>query len=344
MVSVDYLIRGICMPTYTGIDSEAFRHPLDQQAEQALRSLPGFDLLARKFVEFMAERPQYVYHMGNSIQAGPRQYSTVYGIFREVVRDLDVRPEPTVFVSQAPWVNASALGEEHPYIILNSGLLDLLNEAELRAVIAHELGHLKCGHTTLSQMASWALQAINILGNATFGFSQLLTTGLILAFFEWSRKAELSADRAALLVMDDTTPVMNLMMKLSGGSSRYGHEISLEEFIRQSQKYQELDQDGLNQVYKFLLYNNVAQGWFVSHPFTVERLHHVQQWFNSEEYRQIRLGNYPRSVKTAYDVASQTPQTPPPPTPPANEVEQLRQQLEQLQAEIERIKSQTQDE
>lgn len=36
------------MPTYTGISSEAFRHPLDRQAEQTLRSLPGFDLIARK--------------------------------------------------------------------------------------------------------------------------------------------------------------------------------------------------------------------------------------------------------------------------------------------------------
>jgi len=45
------------MPTYTGISSEAFRHPLDQQAEQALRSFTRFDLIASKFVEFVYERP-----------------------------------------------------------------------------------------------------------------------------------------------------------------------------------------------------------------------------------------------------------------------------------------------
>jgi hypothetical protein len=56
------------MATYKGISSEAFRHPLDSQAEQALRSLPGFDFLARKFVEFFAERPQLIYLMGNTIQ------------------------------------------------------------------------------------------------------------------------------------------------------------------------------------------------------------------------------------------------------------------------------------
>ncbi|AFZ14504.1 peptidase M48, Ste24p [Crinalium epipsammum PCC 9333] len=47
------------MPTYTGIKCEAFRHPLDLEAEQALRNLPGFDVVARKFVEFVYEKPQF---------------------------------------------------------------------------------------------------------------------------------------------------------------------------------------------------------------------------------------------------------------------------------------------
>ncbi|MBD1832274.1 M48 family metallopeptidase [Cyanobacteria bacterium FACHB-472] len=322
------------MPTYTGISSEAFRHPLDRQAEETLRSVPGFDLAARKFVEFFSERPQFVYQMGNSIQVGPRQYSTIYGIFRECVRDLDIYPEPLLFISQTPEANAGAIGEERPFIILNSGLLDLLNEVEIRAVIAHELGHLKCGHTTLTQMAIWALRTINYIGNATFGFSNLLSSGLILAFYEWSRKAELSADRAALLVIDDLNPVMNKMMKLSGGSMRYVNEASLDEFIRQSERYQELDQDGLNQVYKFLLYNG-GQGWFVTHPFTVERVYHLRNWATSEEYGQIRRGNYQRKgASGAVNVPSEAP---------VDDVDALRRQLEELQAEINRFRSRSQD-
>ncbi|MBD1922902.1 M48 family metallopeptidase [Microcoleus sp. FACHB-831] len=324
------------MPTYTGISSEAFRHPLDRQAEQALRSVPGFDIIAGKFVEFVSERPNFIYQLGNSIQVGPRQYGSIYGLFRECVRTLDIYPEPTLFISQTPLANAFALGQERPFIVLNSGLLDLLTEAELRAVVAHELGHLKCGHTTLTQMAIWALQAINLIGNATFGISRLVSTGLILAFYEWSRKAELSADRAALLVMDDLNPVMHCMMKLAGGSVQHVNESSLEEFIRQSDNYQELDQDGLNQVYKFLLYNNVAQGVFLSHPFPVERLRYIREWATSEEYRQIRQGNYQRaSAEGAVNVSSETPTN--------NEVEALRRQLEELQREIDRIRSQSKD-
>ena len=318
------------MPTYTGISSEAFRHPLDRQAEQTLRNLPGFDLIARKFVEFFYERPQLVYLMGNSIQVGPRQYSTIYQILRECVRDLDIYPEPTLFVAQNPLANSYALGQEHPYIVINTGILDLLNESEIRVVLAHELGHIKCGHTILIQMAMWAMNTASALGEFTFGIGNFVSQGLIYAFYEWRRKAELSADRAALLVMDDLNPVMTSMMKVSGGSLKYANECSLQEFIRQSENYHALDRDGLNQVYKFLIYNG-SQGTMLSHPFPVERLHFLQEWASSEEYQQIKKGNYQRSPTSgAVDVTAETS---------PNEAEILRRQIEELQKEINRIQN-----
>ena len=317
------------MPTYKGISSEAFRHPLDRQAEQALRSLPGFDFIARKFVEFFAERLQLVYLMGNTIQVEPRQYSTIYQMFRECVRDLDIYPEPALFIEQNPSANSYALGQDHPYIVINTGILDLLNEAEIRAVLAHELGHIKCGHTILIQMAMWAMSAASALGELTFGIGNFVSQGLIYAFYEWRRKAELSADRAALLVVDDLNPVMSSMMLIAGGSIKYANECSLQEFIRQSENYQALDEDGLNQIYKFLIYNG-AQGTMLSHPFPVERLHYLRSWAVSEEYQQIKSGNYQRkNDEGAVDVTAQTNQ---------NEVETLRRQLEELQREINRIK------
>ncbi|MBD2342974.1 M48 family metallopeptidase [Anabaena subtropica] len=317
------------MPTYTGISSEAFRHPLDQQAEQALRNLPGFDLIARKFVEFVYERPQLVYLMGNTIQVGPRQYSTIYQMFRECVRDLDIYPEPTLFVSQNPQANSYALGQENPYIVINTGILDLLNEAEIRAVLAHELGHIKCGHTILIQMAMWAMSAASALGELTFGIGNFVSQGLIYAFFEWRRKAELTADRAALLVVDDLNTVLSSMMKISGGSSKYANECSLQEFIKQSENYHALDDDGLNQVYKFLMYNG-AQGTMLTHPFPVERVQYLKQWAVSPEYQQIRQGNYQRSPASgSVDVKAATTEA---------EAERLRRQIEELQQEINKMK------
>lgn len=317
------------MPTYPGISSEAFRHPLDAQAEQALRSVPGFDLAARKFVEFLYERPRYVYLLGNAIEVGPRQYASIYHLFREAVRDLDVVSEPALFVTQSPIVNAYALGQDRPCMVLSTGLLDLLSEAELRSTIAHELGHIKCGHTKLIQMANWVISTVFGLSEMTFGLSSLVSSGLLIAFYEWLRKAELSADRAALLVVDELKPVLQTMMRAAGGSSRYAHELSVDEFVHQADCYQRLDQDNLNQVYKFFLYNDLSQGAFQTHPFSVERVHHLREWSSSVEYQQIRSGNYRRTSEGSVDVSVETP---------SSEADRLKRELETLQQEIDAIR------
>ncbi|ANV86491.1 MULTISPECIES: M48 family metallopeptidase [Cyanophyceae] len=315
------------MPTYPGISSEAFRHPLDRQAEEALRNLPGFKLLASRFVEYIYERPQQVFLMGNNIKAGPRQYSTLYGMFRECVHDLDISPEPTLYVNQNPMVNSYALGHDHPYIVVNTGLMDLLDETELRTVMAHELGHIKCDHTILIQMAMWAMGAASFLGEITLGLGNVITTGLLYAFYEWRRKAELSADRAALLVMDDLNPILHTMMKLAGGSTKYGHEMSLTEFTQQSQDYDELDQDQLNQIYKFLIYNG-GNGTFLSHPFPVERLSFIKTWEASEEYQRIKQGHYAQAGTGSVDVSAED----------ESDLDSLRRQIEELKAEIKKAK------
>ena len=317
------------MPTYPDISSQAFKHPLDQQAEQALRSVPGFDLLAKSFSEYLYERPQQILLMGNDLKVGPRQYATLYGIYRQCLRDLDMFPEPNLYVSQNPLANAYSLGSEHPYIVFNTALLDLLDEEEIRVILAHELGHLKCDHSILIQMSFWVMGAANFLGDITLGLGKAITTGLVYAFYEWRRKAELSADRAALLVSDDLNLVLRTLMKCAGGSQKYLHECNLEEFIRQGEAYRQLDQDNLNQIYKFLIYNG-GNGSFLTHPFSVERVHYLQEWFNSESYRQIRRGNYAKTgVKSSINVDAND-----------RESERLQRQIAELQAEIERAKRQ----
>ena len=316
------------MPDYPGISCDAFRHPLDQQAEEALRSFPGFDLVARKFVEFVYERPQYVYLMGNAIQVGPQQYSTLYPMFRECVQALDVQAEPTLFVAQNPAVNSYALGEEQPCVVLNTGLLDLLSDEQIRTVMAHELGHIKCGHTTLTQMARWAMNTAAIIGDLTMGIGNIISTGLIYAFWEWRRMAELSSDRAALLVTDDWQLVGHTMMQVAGGSHRFANEINFAAFEKQASDYQNLDEDGLSQVYKFLLYNG-GQGSILSHPFPVDRLYHLKTWANSDEYARIRSGDYARSHESVVDVN---------PASAPSEVDRLRQELADLQEELDRLR------
>ena len=176
-------------------------------------------------------------------------------------------------------------------------------------------------------MAMWMVNAASVIGEVTFGLGNVVSNGLIAAFYEWRRKAELSSDRAALLVMENPRTVMTTMMKISGGSNRFIDECSLEEFIKQSENYRNLDEDGLNQVYKALMYAGV--NGMLSHPFPVERIHYLQEWTNSSEYRDIRNGEYARVTVETTNTA-----------PTTSESERLRREIDELQQEIDRRKSQ----
>jgi hypothetical protein len=119
-------------------------------------------------------------------------------------------------------------------------------------------------------------------------------------------------------------------MRVAGGSSRFAHEVNLEAFERQAEAYQNLDEDGLSQVYKFLLYNGTGQGPMMTHPFPVDRLHYLKTWAASEDYANIRAGNYRRATaEGAVNVDTDTP---------GEDVDQLRQELADLQAELDRLR------
>ena len=58
-----------------------------------------------------------------------------------------------LFVTQEANMNAYTYGYSEPYnIILTSGLVERLNEAEIQAVIGHELGHIYFGHVRLTNL------------------------------------------------------------------------------------------------------------------------------------------------------------------------------------------------
>src|SRR5260370_7036951 len=138
---------------FTDIDPVAILHPLDQIATDQLKKLRGFDILVAKSLEFRFERLNYVLNTACDVKVGPKQLPRLYKMLCEGCTVLDM-PEPDLYVSQSPVVNAFTFGHTKPSIVLYSGLLGLMGDEEVMPVIAHDPVHHNSVHAQHRTIAS----------------------------------------------------------------------------------------------------------------------------------------------------------------------------------------------
>ena len=267
--------------TLTGISSRAWEHSADRAALAALRRLPKFDQVLRAIFGLFGEKPIRLAFQANAVQVGPNQLPRIWQLYTEVCDTLDAPAHYPLFVSQSPVVNAGAYGMKEPFIILNSGSLELLSDDQVAYVLGHEVGHVMSDHVLYRTMTALLIQ----LAGLGFPIVGLAARAILVALLEWSRKSELSADRAGLLATQDPEVVMSSMLKMAGGGA--DEETSLAEFIRQAEGYRESG-DLADQVFKVL--NLLGQ----THPFWVLRLSEIRAWIESGEYDRIVRGEYQR--------------------------------------------------
>jgi hypothetical protein len=132
---------------YEGISGDDFRHPLDQQNTSLLRALPGLEVVAKSIMGPVAEQVLLLENIATSIKTGESQLPSIYRLLTEAATMLQMEP-PELYIKQNPIPNAYtlAIAGRKPFIVVHTSLLELLTPAELQAVLAHELGHLKCDH------------------------------------------------------------------------------------------------------------------------------------------------------------------------------------------------------
>jgi Zn-dependent protease with chaperone function len=258
----------------SGLSVEDLRHPQDALATDALKKVPGLDKVLAKILEYGLERLYYVENVASNLRVTPTMFGRLHRSLTWACKILDV-PEPEMYVTVDPVPNAWTYGHTNPFVTLTSGLIDMLSDEELFFVIGHEVGHIKAGHVLYGTMARNIAAVVALLGQVTLGIGALLGQGLVLALYEWYRAAELTADRAALLCVQDLEPARSTFMKLAGGTTRLASEMDREEFLRQVQEYEDVDRSALDKAYKILL--SIRR----THPFAMQRAKQLDLWFSS---------------------------------------------------------------
>jgi Zn-dependent protease with chaperone function len=256
----------------TGLTAEELRHPTDTRATDALKKIPGLDKLIAKILEYGLERVFYVESIASNLRVTPKMFGRLHRSLTWSCKILDL-PEPEMYVTVNPVPNAWTFGHTKPFVTLTSGLIDMLSDEELFFVISHEVGHIKAGHVLYGTMAQNIRALVALLGELTFGVGALLGRGLMIALYEWYRCAELTADRAALLCVQDLEPARSTFMKLAGGTTRLAGEMDRDEFLRQVRDYEEVDRSTLDRAYKILLTLERT------HPFAMQRAKELELWF-----------------------------------------------------------------
>ncbi len=266
------------------ISCRAWEHPADRAALTTMRKVPGFDLLLRRMSSIVTEPALRSLYLGNAVRVSEKQFPDLNAAWIRTCKQFDADRVPELFVTAQGGVNAAAVGWDRPFVYITAGALKSLKGEEIRFVLAHELSHVLSGHALYRTMMDIIVRYIRprlVFMPAAW----LVVAGIELALKEWSRKSELSCDRAGLLAVQDIELAQRIHMKMAGGGDL--EKMNVDAFREQAAEYEE-DGDLREQILRLLMLTSVT------HPFPVLRLAELSRWAESGEYQRILDGHYPR--------------------------------------------------
>ncbi|MDY7002400.1 MAG: M48 family metallopeptidase [Cyanobacteriota bacterium] len=261
-----------------GLKADNFRHPLDLEATNTIKQLPGVDLLVRQLLGPLGEQYFYMENIASSVLVGKDQLPHLHKILLDACQTLDLEP-PQLYVRQHPVPNAYtfAMRGKQPFIVVHTSLIELLNLEEIQAVLGHELGHLKCEHgvyLTLGNLIVLAAGQISTWGG-------IIAQSIQNQILEWVRCAEFTCDRAALLATQNPKVVASVLMKLAGGSPSISAQLNVDAFLAQARAYKEFSHTELGEALRQI---QTAQ---LTHPLPVLRAREIDKWSSSQKYQDL---------------------------------------------------------
>lgn len=251
-----------------------FIHPEDAAALRQLESIPGFAAIFKKFLSLGYETMMYGENMASSIRLSETQLPEIYRHLPPICQKLGIS-EPEFYLTMDPNPNAWTFGETRIFITVTSGLIEMMTDEELDAIIAHECGHILCHHVLYHNLA-------NVMLDKLGGLLGTLSTPIMYALLYWYRKSELSADRAGAII---TSPevVASAMARLSGGPQSITSKVNMEEWAKQADEYDKIYNEGTwNKLLQ--IYNTIG----LDHPYSAVRVREILKWGASDQYQLIK--------------------------------------------------------
>jgi hypothetical protein len=172
-------------------DSHAYAYVSDKNTRAAFERMKAVELAVAAGVR-MFKNVGKAELLGHAVKVGPRQFPRVHALAEQSAETLGISV-PTLYVVNNPHLNAATYGtNDDSFVMIHSALVDHLSDEELLSVIGHECGHIHNNHVVY-------LTALHYLTHMAGLFIRSIGLPALLALRAWSRRAEVTCDRAGAL-------------------------------------------------------------------------------------------------------------------------------------------------
>lgn len=265
-----------------------FAHPVDSQIIKTLDN-PAINSVFNKVVQASIDAGHGL-TLASGIHVSRETYNDLYDIILECADSLDI-PVPYVVISNAQsGINAYTAGTDQFAFIVIGGLMPfVMKPEELKFVIGHECGHLALGHVVYHTAGT-------ILGSAG-GLVPLVGKAIAKAvqypMNAWSRRSEISADRAGLICCKDIEVAKRALFRLEAGFMNIDN-IDIDAYVAESERV--LENMDLGMIGEFTH----------SHPLIPKRIKALDNFARSEAYARAVGNAYSEDLLTDKELYDET--------------------------------------
>jgi Zn-dependent protease with chaperone function/uncharacterized tellurite resistance protein B-like protein len=163
------------------------------------------------------------------IRLSERLSPRIYRVFSDVCVALGLETQAEVFCLPSPDINAFAILDvrkdtTYSLVGVTATALERLEDAELRSILGHELGHILFGNNRLAALISTDAANPSVTVLPALGES---------LYLRWRKKAEISADRVSVLASRDFRATATSLLKATFGLSERNLNLDIEALVNQ---------------------------------------------------------------------------------------------------------------
>ena len=223
--------------------------------------------------------------LSESIKVSQTNNPELYSVIKDCSEKLNIDIPYTVISKALPGLNARTAGtDKFAYIEISSLLNVLLTLDEQKFVLGHECGHIALGHVVYHT----AMATIGNLGNLVPIVGNVIAGTVRYPLNAWSRRSEISADRAGLICCGDVVTAKKALLKLEAGFTSIDN-IDVDAYLKDSKKFRDNNSLG-----KF-------QELFLQHPIIPKRMEALDLFAKSEKYYAITGKEIPKGISLYND-------------------------------------------